>query len=424
MVEGQTNYRGPGNQAAFGPDTNASGQTPALLAVPATSANVPANAPVGSGGILNRKFYTITAELRETYDDNVNTSASGGKVSALETSLSPSVLVTFPIGDNNLTARYTFNLTYYSAGGGGSNSSSPSVQYTHEFDGQYTHTFSERFTVSAADDFRYYTEPNIFQSTGTNYSNGAYVSNLLSLSGTAQWTPIFSTSSSYNNTVVHYNNSIIGQLQDSVENTGTQSFNFAILPKISLNVGGTVDDIDYSHSDRGYISYTGFVGAQWQSLPSLTFSGRLGASYTQVAQSSQSAQLAPYGDLSMTWKLGARSSLDFDYAHEVTPTDQIGANGQNSDRFTANFSYEITPRVSTHLQGTFTIADISSGLSVGGSSATSYSEDDYGIDSGVTFQYNNYLNFDGGVTITGVSSDNSLNAYNRDQVYLGVRGTY
>jgi len=126
----------------------------------------------------------------------------------------------------------------------------------------------------------------------------------------------------------------------------------------------------------------------------------------------------------MTWKLGARSSLDFDYAHEVTPTDQIGANGQNSDRFTANFSYEITPRVSTHLQGTFTIADISSGLSVGGSSATSYSEDDYGIDSGVTFQYNNYLNFDGGVTITGVSSDNSLNAYNRDQVYLGVRGTY
>ena len=169
-----------------------------------------------------------------------------------------------------------------------------------------------------------------------------------------------------------------------------------------MSVGGIFDQIDYSQNARGYTSYTGFGGAQWQALPTLSVSGRLGASYTEQAQTQQSAQLSPYGDLSIAWALGARSSLAFDYSHEVTPTDQPNENAQNSDRFSSSFSYAITPRLSSHLD----------------------TEYDYGLDTGLTFQYNNYLNFEGGVTVTGVSSDITGDAYNRDQVYLGVRGTY
>ena len=421
IVEAQANYTGPGPATFGSPNTTGPGATPALIALPATGAN----APSGLGGFLQRKFYTITADLRETYDDNANTTTNGNKTSALETTLSPSVLVDFPIGDSDFTARYTFNLTYYSAGGNGNSSNDPSVQYTHEFDAQYAHTFSERFSLSLGDDFRYYTEPNIFQSTGTNYNNGPYASNIFNGSFSSQWTPLVGSTTTYSNTVVNYENSAIAQTQNSDENTGSQSVSFAILPKISVSVGGIFDQIDYSQNDRGYTSYTGFGGAQWQALPTLSVSGRLGASYTEQAQTQQSAQLSPYGDLSINWTLGARSSLAFDYSHEVTPTDQPNENAQNSDRFSSSFTYAITPRLSSHLDGTFTIADTSQDLAVSGApNSSAHTEYDYGLDTGLTFQYNNYLNFEGGVTVTGVSSDITGDAYNRDQVYLGVRGTY
>jgi hypothetical protein len=160
-------------------------------------------------------------------------------------------------------------------------------------------------------------------------------------------------------------------------------------------------------------------------LPSLTVSGRGGGSYTEP--NSSQATISPYAALSIGWTLGAHSSLSFDYAHEVTPSDEVNANGQTSDRFSANFSYSITPSLSAHLQGIYTKADISSTLinsDVAGVSS-GYTENDYGLDTGLTYHYNSNFDFDAGITLSGVTSSGiSTNNYTRDQTYVGVRGTY
>jgi hypothetical protein len=426
---------GPTSPAAAGPTDLAAPTPPAMMALPA---NV---GPLATDAGTNRKFYTLTASLREVYDDNVGTSSSGSHAS-LETELSPSILVDFPMENSEFSARYTFDITYYSnrdntqSNNGGSNGSSGtnggSITFTHEFVAQYTHAFSDRFNLALSEQFRYFTEPSLFQSTGTNYQDGPYIANTLNGMVSAQWTPLFGTTTTYANTVVRYDDAAIAVAQNSIENTGSQSFSFAILPKLSLNFGGIGDNITYTSGLRGYTNYTGFIGAGWKALPSLSLSGRGGISYIEPIGSK--ASIGPYAALSLTWTLGARSSLSFDYAHEVTPTDQVGANGQTSDRFSASFNYDITPSLSAHLQGIFTNAVISQSLITPTSASTSgtvssTNEYDYELDTGLTYQYDRYLAFDLGIILSGVtsnnnSSGNSGNDYTRDEAYVGVRGTY
>jgi hypothetical protein len=393
--------------------------TPAMMALPAN------NTSLASDANSSRKWYTISASLREIYDDNVNTSNINPQ-SSLETELSPSILASFPSSDNNFSARYTMDIIYYSTGpntngnvNGGSGGSE--TQISHEFVAQYTHAFSDRFNLNLAEDFRYFTEPSIDQSTGTNYQNGAYVSNILNGTLSAQWTPLFGTTTTFSNIIVSYDNSAVAYDQNSVENTGSQIFSFAVLPKISVNFGGIVDDISYQSIDRGYTTYTGFIGVVWQALPSLSVSGRGGGTYIEpeLGQASSS----PYAALTIDWTLGARSQLTFDYAHEVTPSDEIGANGQTSDRFSSNFRYDITSRLSSHLQGILTYSNISQSL-LTSSTANGYTETTYDLDTGLSYHYNSYLDFDSGVTLSGVSSGISGYDYTRNQFYLGVRGTY
>jgi len=217
----------------------------------------------------------------------------------------------------------------------------------------------------------------------------------------------------------------VGQQQNSIENTGTQTINYSILPKVSTGVGATVDNITYDTANRGYTTYTGFGEGTWQVLPSLSVTGQGGGTYIVPLQGQDS--VAPYGALTISWTLGERSSLTFNYANSVTPSDEIGANGQISDRFNSTFRYDITTRLSSHLQGSFTHANTSNGLAGSGTANNSEEEDDYYLDTGLTYQYNTYLNLDGGITLSGVDSNNSNttnNSYTRDEVYMGVRGTY
>jgi len=400
----------------------------------ALPADIPSLAPDASA---HRKFYTISASLRETYDDNVNTSMNGSKQASLETELSPSILVNFPMENSDFSARYTFDITYYSRNGpsnnvnngtstsGTSGSNTGSLEYTHEFNAQYTHSFSERFNLISAEDFRYFTEPSLYESTGTSYNDGTYVSNSLSASLSAQWTPLLGTTTTYANTIVKYEDTAVAAGQNNMENTGSQTFSFAVFPKISLNFGGIGDTITYDSVSRGYTSYTGFIGSQWQALSSLSLSGRGGGTYTETGQSQAPATISPYGALSIGWTLGARSALSFSYTHEIAPTDQAGANGQVSDQFSANFKYDITPSLSSHLQGMFSKNTVSASLTNSGAGgAVSPDENVYSIDTGLTYHYNNYLDFDFGISLSGVSSEISSEEYTRDEAYFGVRGTY
>ncbi len=316
--------------------------------------------------------------------------------------------------DSDLSFRDTFSADYYS------NRPGDQFDLTDQFIAQYNHNFSDRFSLDVAEQFQYYTQPSLFQSIGTNYYNGAYISNTVNLNFNAQWTPLISTSTTYANTIVDYQESNIATQQNSMENTASQNIGFAILPKITLTFGGIIDDINYKFINRGYTTYTGNTGINWQALPSMSLSVSVGGSVIDTQQAGTSA--TPYAAIAYNWKIGARSTLNFNYSHEVVPSDIYTAEGQIADRFSTGFQYAITPRLSTHLDGILTHGNYNQSLLQ--SNQPNFSENDYAIDLGFGYTLNSNVAFSIGYTYSGVSSGENYRDYTRNQVYIGVTGTY
>jgi len=360
------------------------------------------------------KFYTITASLREGYDDNIFTSKNN-KVGSFTTDFSPSFLVDFPMDNSDFSARYTFDATYFE------NRPGDQFDQNHEFVARYNHAFSDRYNLDVREQFRYYNEPSLLDATGTLFRNGAYINNLSSLEFTAQWTPLFSTATTYSNNLIYYQDKSISIEQDNMENTVAQDFRFAILPTYTLIFGGIYDNLSYDHIARGYDNYTGNVGVDWQAAPALVVGARVGGSVTDGQGTGTST--SPYAAFNINWRLGHRSNLDFNYVHNVVATDVITAVGQEADRFTSRFKYDITPSITAHLEGIYTHSDYTSELLQPGT-MPSFTEDVLAVDTGLAYHFNKNFDFDTGYTFSNVSSDLSFREYTRNQVYLGVRGTY
>jgi hypothetical protein len=396
------------------------GNTPNATGTSATGGAVNTAAAADTGGIDQtlsdmKRYFTITADVREQYDDNINTTKDN-KVGTFEEIISPSILFSYPMDNSTFDARYTFGLTYYNRSASGSQ-----YDQSHDVVLRYNHAFSDRFNLDLRDDGGYHTDPSLLTSVGTVDRAGGYYTNIATAEFTAQWTPLFGTVTSYSNNFIYYEDHTVGITQNSDENTASQDFRFAFWPTVTFAVGGIFDEISYFDYNRGYTNYTGNTGLDWQALPSLSLGFRIGGSIT--TEDSGGTSESPYASADLNWQLGERSRLILSYAHSVTPTDVVFAQGEESDRFTANFIYNITADITVNLQGTYTYADYTSDL-LAGSGTASFSENVLGLDTGLTYHYNQYVDFEGGYIFSDVSSQDNVRDYTRNQIYVGVRGTY
>jgi len=360
------------------------------------------------------KFYTITAELRETYDDNVYTS-SIDKVGGFETSITPSVLFSFPMENSQFDARLTVGVINYEDEPG------DPTDLTANLLVRFTHQFSDRFAIDVRDQTGYFTEPSLFSDAGTLYQDGDYISQNFSTDFTAQWTPLVSSVTSLSNSEVFYDNSAIATGEDYIQNNFSQSIGFAILPKYTLVFAGLYSGISYNYVGRGYNSYTGMTGIDWATLPTLSVSARIGASYSQVDEGSDIA--SPYASLSVIWQLGQRSNLNFGYSYSITPTDVTTASAQIASRIYSNFTYDINRSFSTHLDLALTDGDYPT-ATVLANTTGSFTEWDTALDVGLTYHISGHFDADIGYTFSQVSSQLSFRDYTRNEYYFGIRGNY
>ena len=132
--------------------------------------------------------------------------------------------------------------------------------------------------------------------------------------------------------------------------------------------------------------------------------------------------VGPYISASLNWVLGKRSNLSLSYLHNVVPSDVFDAVGQQADRVIINFSYDITHRITVHLASTYTHSTYTQELLQGG--IPGFQEDDLIIDTGLSYQINTNFSIEGGYVLSDISSQENQRDYTRNQVYIGVRGTY
>jgi len=381
---------------------------------------------------MQKKPYTVTASLREEYDDNIFTS-NVNKKGSFKTDISPSILLNYPLDQTLLSFRYTFDGTYYN--------DRPGNQFdqSHEFVGRINQSFSSRFNLDARERFRYSQEPELFDSASTLFRNGDYINNTVSLQFNAQWTPKFGTVTTYTNDFYSYDDSTVAFDENRDVNSVSQDFRFLVMPTVTFVANVTFEDVAYDQIQRSYDNYILDVGADWTATPQLTLTARVGASITDEGSnnigSSGGPFLSPYAMLSANWVLGARSLLEASYTHSISQTDIATAYAQETDTITLGFKYQITPRLSAHIQGIATHGDYTGNLNAFNSSIAgqnnaligqqgNFSEDVASVDLSMAYKYDEYVSFDAGYTYTIVSSGITLRDYDRNQVYVGVRGTY
>ena len=94
-----------------------------------------------------------------------------------------------------------------------------------------------------------------------------------------------------------------------------------------------------------------------------------------------------------------------------------------ADRLSTTLRYDITPDLTAHLTGVFTHGEYTQSLLTPGT-ISSFSEDDLGLDMGLAYHVNRHLDLEAGYIFSDVSSQLGFRDYTRNQIYLGVRGTY
>ena len=322
--------------------------------------------------------------------------------------------------NSTFDARYTAGITYFNH-----SNNDEKVDQDHDVVLRYNKSFSDRFNIDLRDDGGYHIDPALLNGIGTVTRQGGYYDNIFTGEFNAQWTPLFGTVTSFSNNYIYYENGDTGREEDSDENTFSQDFRFAFWPTVTFSAGLIADDQDYFYSSRGYANYTGNVGLDWQALPSVSLGFRIGGSITELNQGGGTST-SPFASLNANWQLGERSRLIFAYQHSVSPTDITTAQATESDRLTANFLYNFTQNITTHLEGTYSHNTYESQFidEQGAGNTGEYAESVSAFDTGVTYHYNQYLDFELGYIFSVVTSPSQFRDYTRNQIYVGVRGTY
>ncbi len=358
---------------------------------------------------------TVTAQLREEYDDNIFTTKKNKK-SQFKTLIEPSLIYNLPLENTLLSARYTYGLTYFPDRG------KEDFDHRHEWIGRIDHSFSSRFNVDVRDRLRYTQEPDVIGGDArARRTDSTFLSNVGSIQGNAQWTPKFGSATIFTNDWLSYDDVALDREIGRMVNSLSHDFRYLLTPTITLVAGGNASDNDYFFAKRDSTTIGGTVGADYSLSPQITVGGRVGPSFTDLDQGG--SYFNPYGTVFGNWTVGARTNIEASYTHSVTETDNGAYYMQESDVFSLTGRYQFTPQFYGRLGGRLTLGSFDSDLGVG-SGTTTISEDVLGMDGALGYKISQYIDFEAGYSYSIVTSDLVSREFDRNQLYLSIRGTY
>ena len=284
------------------------------------------------------------------------------------------------------------------------------------------HQVSERLTLSAKINAAYQAEPTFATDLGLNRRAGNYFSTTDLFSVAYQWTPRFSTVSSYSFELLRYENDLAATVSDRQDYTLGEEFRFAASRHTVLVANYRFLVVDYVTVPQD--SITNFVLAGMEQ----TFSSRLqaqlrgGVSFRSIEGGQEQAN--PDVEGSLNYALGARSSIAW--------TGRYGVEAQSTGRQSLNaptyrtglqFHYAITPRISSTLGFNYNQNE-NQPQTIITPGVTLVSENAYDVLLNFRYQINRHLDCDMSYQRSGVSSADPLQEYSRNRYSIGLNFTF
>ncbi len=418
----------------------------------------------GSAGQQGTKPFTATVALREGYDSNPLTQtyqSTSDVSSSTYSSVQPSLGYNYTGLQADLALRYDFTGTYFP-----SINQSYDLQYSQAFIGRYTYAFDPRTSLTISDNFVYSEQPiaslvTVGLAPVTNTQG--FINNLGTIQADYRVTDRLAMITRWNNSILNsdgaatYNNaggitSGSAGTSNYMNNGAFQQFRLDFTPE---TVGTFTFDYqlydyenDQNYRDNQQVSFS--FGADQTFTPTITFSGRAGiqlndnyglsdSSSTISAGGLGSGELEigafPFASLSSTWNYDQRSFVSGGLSVAVQQSNLATSSDSEAYTINANWDHYFTERLSVIQSLFLNVAVFTPQLTEAQSIAVSGSYQGSGQQTTLTYQCKfayeifPYLSAELGWSYTNYGSYFDVNngnggSYTRNQVYLGVRGTY
>lgn len=433
-----------------------------------------------SAGDSGTKPFTATVALREGYDSNPLTQSyqlAQDIRSSTYTSVQPSLGYNYVGLQADMALRYDFTGIYFP-----SINQTYDIQYAQNFLGRYTYAFDPRVQLTVSDNFLYSEQPvpqlvtiGLAPVTQTQ----GYINNLGTIQCDYRVTDRLSMVTRWNNTILNSDGpssySTDPQTGVSTINSGSQSesnymnngafqqFRLDFTPETvgTFSIDYQIYDYqsDQSYRDNQQVAFS--VGADHTFSPTIFFSGRMGVQLNDNYGLSDSSavissgglgsgeleiQAYPFAALSGTWNYEQKSFASAGFSMQVQQSSQSTQSDSMAYTFSCNWDHYFTDKFSVIQSFFVNLAEFTPQLtqdqttalfvSQGQSAATAAAN--YlgsGQQTTVTYQCKfayelyPYLSAELGWSYTSYGSYFDLNngnggSYTRNQVYLGLRGTY
>lgn len=428
------------------------------LAAAGTASLQAAYAP-GLDSMQTTKIWSVSTTLRGFYDDNYSTSANGSKQGSGGFEVSPTVSFNVPMQQTEYALKYTYGLYYYQKR---QDDGQDPIDQSHQVDLYVDHAFTESLQGKADDTLSIGQEPQLLNPGGGGGSpfrvNGNNLVNTATLTLNTDWTRLFSTVLTYQNTFTDYQNngngetqaeqaanpSLAGLLNRIDQSIGTD-FQWHVAPETTALIGYKFEWVNYTGNEviatnatagakspyynsnsRNTESHFIYVGGQHNFLANLVASANVGVQYINYNNDpGTSPALAPYGVLSVTYTYAPGSYAQLGYNHQQNATDVVapGNNGkltqsQESSVVFVTVNQQLTPKLTGSA-----IANFQNSTYNGGANANE-SDQDYNF--GLNFNYAFTQHFSGmlGYNFDDLQSNIDKRGYSRNRVYLGVTAAY
>ncbi len=433
----------------------------------------------GSAGQEGTKPFTATVALREGYDSNPLTQSyqsTTNVVSSTYTSVQPSLGYNYTGLQADLALRYDFTGTYFP-----SVNQSYDIQYSQAFIGRYTYAFDPRTSLTVSDNFIYSEQPVptlVTAGLAPITNTQGFINNLGTIQADYRLTDRLAMVTRWNNSILNadspasYGTSTTNltsiqsgsQSQSNYMNNGAfQQFRLDFSPE---TVGTFTFDYqlydyqnDQSYRDNQQVSLS--LGADQTFTPTITFSGRAGiqlndnfglsddrSTISSGGLGSGELEIGafPFASISSTWNYDQKSFVSGGISVAVQQSNLNTSSNSEAYTINANWDHYFTDKFSVIQSMFINLAVFTPQLSQDQTTSLFISQgytaqeaalqyQGSGQQTTVTYQckfayeFFPYLSAELGWSYTSYGSYFDVNnsdgeSYTRNQVYLGVRGTY
>jgi Putative beta-barrel porin 2 len=278
----------------------------------------------------------------------------------------------------------------------------------------FSHQLNPRTYITLTDYLSYAAEPNLQLGFGAANQVANYFYNSSTLALGFQWTPRFSTVTSYTANVLYYDRPSLGNSLNRLENLIGQQFRFLVLPTITAVAEYRFGYIDY-FSNSSLDSYSNFLlgGADMTLGPRLTFGFRAGAEFRHYnqGQSGQEQDLTyPYAESTLAYEYRRGSYLEWYNRFGLEESD-LGIGYRRTYRTGLKISHVFGERLRLVGAAYYSYNEYVN---------PSFTENVLDLNLGLTYQIRRSLALSAGYTFERDFSQLTSRDYYRDRFYLGL----